>query len=455
MAHRAALSSLPCILMLAAAAARPALAYNPGDDMFAPANLAALGCAGPTTNFYVVDTGKPRAVFYPGEKARLVIRVTRGDEPLKTVVLRMQEVTTRNDRYVSSQIHGMSPPPALEVRRQIGAVTLRVRKIEDRPGATADLPVTLPLPKENGCYVVTLAPNGRDPVLLCSLVRTFLPVAGRRNDTPIMGEFGWFAFHPDDIDGMRRYIATFARLGFKTARHEFGAMQGMTKDGSIDWAWADNRFKACEHPDYATWPMRNVIADYWRGKSRDAGFTWTRQPYGYIRDFWPDSPIGGDRFQFALDVIPGYGHHGIVPDTDRVTEGFHAMPDSDYEYSAYDCPDGGTELWRHLAPGVPRGHYMPHQPRASFDQGPVPDARLAVKRDGKFTTYELAVPRSELKDWDPRPGAAYSLTFKAGFARGPAVVFGENKSATKSNGLTMHPYWEGKPGCGVRWTLAE
>ncbi|MHC4503304.1 MAG: hypothetical protein ACYTFI_08375 [Planctomycetota bacterium] len=29
------------------------------------------------------------------------------------------------------------------------------------------------------------------------------------------------------------------------------------------------------------------------------------------------------------------------------------------------------------------------------------------------------------------------------------------QSATKTNGLSLHPYWEAKPSCGVRWVLAE
>jgi hypothetical protein len=38
---------------------------------------------------------------------------------------------------------------------------------------------------------------------------------------------------------------------------------------------------------------------------------------------------------------------------------------------------------------------------------------------------------------------------------GPALVFGENKSATKTNGLTLHPYWSGQPSCTVRWTQGQ
>ena len=35
------------------------------------------------------------------------------------------------------------------------------------------------------------------------------------------------------------------------------------------------------------------------------------------------------------------------------------------------------------------------------------------------------------------------------------MFVGEDKSATKINGLTMHRYWERKPSCSVHWMLAE
>jgi hypothetical protein len=33
------------------------------------------------------------------------------------------------------------------------------------------------------------------------------------------------------------------------------------------------------------------------------------------------------------------------------------------------------------------------------------------------------------------------------------VVFGTGLASTKNNGLTLHPYWEDKPSCAVRFTL--
>ena len=1036
--------ALLCVLGLLCAVggwARPDLT----DEMYAPGNLKTLGCKAPDKLFYVLDTSALGGAYFPGEIAKLTIQVTRGETPLKSVTLHLQEVTSRFDHYLSNNVNGMSPPPALDVLRQCGTVSVPVVGLADTPGAVAKVEATVPLPEENGCYVVTLAPNGKDPQFLCSLARVFKPLPGYRHDAPLMGEFGWLPVNSHDLEANRRYVSLFARMGIKNARHEYGGMTGMKPDGTIDWSELDYRYQACEeaqlqmvntlgapggwfmpmggptvamapqmlnhtpdpkyapmmekwteelvkryykggkgglfaleywnepweplscagwesdgelfrifykamydgakkgdpnvqcvgacsimntedkfltgddraewmnridavtdhyvmpptnygsmvtkkygkdlfetetwgaatesqlyqytvqflacgdtminamygnmmyygtpdsqvdmrfpkpsavatstlchfltgrrfqrmlslnhlpfafqfgndpdavvmlvgrlqsrlsfygpafeprnvpwgqlllgdggtitidnadgrlecydmagnqvfkkqraftipldyrayyllapqggvqlvqqrlnaatlkgmrpveiiardlgapvdapgtqvkvtlhnllnrpltgtltltppvgitlksavlpvqlaageskdvvaeiaqgtpnnanaydfayafasdagkadltetlnvlmvkrgtkrmdgtlddwandfgvvvrstgqkvdsttaawqpfnkfvemqpdssfaelktayddryfyvaarvydpagtkpharvatrddnqyflgqwcdniaeslapykdifmqdlsnpgvrkkyeadarwpevakilaaHPDYTTWPMHNIIGDYWRNKTqRDPNFSWTKQPYGYIKDFWPDSPIGGDRLQFALDVIPGYEGHDLVPDTDRVIEGFHALPDTDYEYSAYDCPDGGGECWRLLAPGVPRGHYMPHQPRAHFDQGAVIGSRVAVKRDGKFTNYEVAIPWTELKDWKITPGTTFGFTFCIGFsdAHTPTLTYGDNKSATKVNGLSMHPYWSGKSSCGVRWTVGQ
>ena len=131
------------------------------------------------------------------------------------------------------------------------------------------------------------------------------------------------------------------------------------------------------------------------------------------------------------------------------------MPDTDYEFSEYRCTDGAAELWCLLAPGVPRSHYFPHQERSRIDQGPVPGSKQIVVRNGNTTVYQVSIPWSAMKELKPQAGQTFGFTFQLGSSDGSSLDFGDGKSATKENGLTLHPYWARKPGCGVQWALGN
>ena len=170
----------------------------------------------------------------------------------------------------------------------------------------------------------------------------------------------------------------------------------------------------------------------------------------YDAQFWR-----GDTLQLAFDAIDGYAHHNLFVDTDQVPAGFHAMPDTDFEFGIYQCIDDKPEIWRGLAPGIPRGHYYPRQPRAANDQGPVKDGQCVITRNGTETVYEAAIPWSQLEGWQPKVGRDFGLMFRFTARQGSPVVFGADKSATKSNGLTLHPYFETTPNCGLRWMFVN
>ena len=131
------------------------------------------------------------------------------------------------------------------------------------------------------------------------------------------------------------------------------------------------------------------------------------------------------------------------------------MPDTDFEFGIYHCTDGKPEIWRGLAPGVPRGHYLPRQPRAANDQGPITEGQCVITRNGTETVYEAAIPWSKLEGWQPKVGEDFGFMFRFTSRQGSPVVFGTNKSATKSNGLSLHPYYETTPNCGARWTFSQ
>ena len=108
-------------------------------------------------------------------------------------------------------------------------------------------------------------------------------------------------------------------------------------------------------------------------------------------------------------------------------------------------------MWRLLAPGVQRAHHYPRQVRSKIDQGVVPGGQTVIKREGKVTTYEVAIPWSELKGWQPKAGQTFGFTFRVNNNDGPTLRFGGDKSAVRGNGLSLHPYWEVKIGGGVKW----
>jgi hypothetical protein len=198
----------------------------------------------------------------------------------------------------------------------------------------------------------------------------------------------------------------------------------------------------------------NAARVYLEAKRRNPKATFADASHVYKKVPWGEQPWAGDTLQLGFDMLPDC-YFNMKPDTDRVPYGFHAMPDTDYEFAAYACLDGKSELWRILAPGMARTHHYPRQPRAKFDQGPVKGGQHVVKRGGKITTYELAIPWSELKEWKPKAGQTFGFTFRVNNNVKPDLLYGADKSATKTNGLSLHPYWEAKPSCGVRWALGN
>jgi len=198
-------------------------------------------------------------------------------------------------------------------------------------------------------------------------------------------------------------------------------------------------------------PYKTFINDF-RKKTGDPKRSFAEVPYVYKRSPEDGIPFRRDRLQIALDTTPGL--HDMKEVT-NVPYGFHAMPDTDYEYSIYGVAGGGSEVWRHLAPGVPRINDFPHQVRGARTTGLVAGAQSIVKRDGNTYTYEVAIPKSELADLKLQGGTNFGFSFVFGNSNGPKAEYGLDKAVNKLNGLTLHPYWETHPSDGVRWTLSN
>jgi hypothetical protein len=199
-------------------------------------------------------------------------------------------------------------------------------------------------------------------------------------------------------------------------------------------------------------PYKEFLAKRPGRSFAEVPYVWRYNPEGPDHPSLPTIPFRRDRLHIALDVADDW--HDLASTTDRVPYGFHAVPDTDYEYALY-MTAGGSELWRHLAPGVARVHDWPRQPKAKNSTGPVAGAKHVVKREGNTYLYEVAIPKAELAQLKLAAGTTLGAMLRAGNNQGPHVDFGADKAVTKKNGLTVHPYWERATNCGVRWKLVE
>jgi hypothetical protein len=260
----------------------------------------------------------------------------------------------------------------------------------------------------------------------------------------------WLALkesHPGLVSGRLKmawdddYLYVSTQVNDPTNQKNARPMEGRDENKYFHSKASDDR------EPYKSWLAKNAP-----GRSfAEVPYVYADNPENPRSPELPTIPFRRDRLQLAFDVVEGW--HGMDADTDRVPYGFHAVPDTDYEFSLYGCEGGASELWRHLAPGVPRMHDWPRQPRGKTTTGVVKEARHVVKRDGNVYVYEMAIPRSEIPDLKLEPGADFGFTFKIGNGEGANAEYGKDKAVTKSNGLTLHPYWEAHSSCGVRWTL--
>lgn len=165
-----------------------------------------------------------------------------------------------------------------------------------------------------------------------------------------------------------------------------------------------------------------------------------------------DNAYTGDELQLLFDVIDGYGD--LAPATE-VPRGFNAVPDTDYEFCVYQCADGAPEAWKLLAPGVPRMHDWPRQPRGRVSTGVAKGVRAAIRQEGDIRFYEVAIPRGALGDLRLRGGTGFRFGFIVNDNHGARVAYGCDKAACKDNGLTAHSYWRASPSCDIEWKLVE
>ncbi len=171
--------------------------------------------------------------------------------------------------------------------------------------------------------------------------------------------------------------------------------------------------------------------------------------FSYRKD--PDLPSGShtDNVQIGFNVLP-------VEKTDWIAALPGTMPKfvcyktTDYEYALNSVAEkfgGGTEVWRLAAPGVPRKHYYPRQPKVADpakDGGPVHEAKLVMKRDGNVRLVECAMPWSEIPAVKEKLAAnePIKFTFRVNDDKGLSYELNELRSVSKGDSYALHDLWQ-------------
>ena len=167
--------------------------------------------------------------------------------------------------------------------------------------------------------------------------------------------------------------------------------------------------------------------------------------YSYRKNF--DIPSGSgehDNVLIAFNVLDG---KPWLPNPPGVMPHFITYWDTDYEFALNPVADeygGGTEIWRLLAPGMPRKHFFPRQPKSVVDGGPVANAQLVVRREGNTRLVEAAIPWKEIPEVRKRIQAGQTVKFSCRINdnQGAAHELAAGRSVSKSNSVTFHDDWQ-------------
>ncbi|MGC8668720.1 MAG: hypothetical protein ACP5VE_11455 [Chthonomonadales bacterium] len=182
-----------------------------------------------------------------------------------------------------------------------------------------------------------------------------------------------------------------------------------------------------------------------RAKTRALHWPAGVRRFSYRKD--PDLPSGNgtDNVQIAFNVLPA-DRKTWLPYPRGTMPHFMTYQDTDYEFAFNQVAPqygGGFEIWRLLAPGMPRKHFYPRQPKAPVDGGPVSNGKLVMRREGNTRIVEAALPWSELRDVKSciDAGLPVKFTCRINDNGGPALELAAERSVSKAGTPTFHNDW--------------
>jgi hypothetical protein len=167
--------------------------------------------------------------------------------------------------------------------------------------------------------------------------------------------------------------------------------------------------------------------------------------YSYRKHF--DVPSGSgehDNVQIAFNVLP---NKPWLPNPPGIMPHFVMYWDTDYEYALNPVAKaygGGTEIWRLQAPGIPRKHFFPRQPKSPIDGGPVSTGKLVIRHDNSTRIVEAAIPWSEMPEVYAliRSGKTVKFSCRVSDNKGPAHELATGRSVSITNSITFHDDWK-------------
>lgn len=184
-----------------------------------------------------------------------------------------------------------------------------------------------------------------------------------------------------------------------------------------------------------------------KGNIKKRELTWPDgvRRYSYRKN--PDLPSGEgtDNVLLAFGVFRP-GQNGMYPRPPGTMPRYMAWKCTDYEYALNQVSQkhgGGTEIWRLMAPGVPRKHFYPRQPKAPVDGGPVENGKLALKRDGNTRIVEALLPWDEIPEVKKKldAGQPIRFSFRANNNKGGALELARERSVSQININAFHDFW--------------
>jgi hypothetical protein len=172
-------------------------------------------------------------------------------------------------------------------------------------------------------------------------------------------------------------------------------------------------------------------------------FTYRKRPV------LPDGTSGQlfDNILLAFNVLP-IGEDGMEANSKGVMPRYTGYKCTDYEYALNTvAPEygGGFEIWRMLAPGMPRKHFYPRQGASPYD-GAVKDGQLITVREGNTRYTECAIPWSELPDvksaLERKEKIKCSFRINDDGLPAACMELARGRSVSKKNSRAFHPDWK-------------